>query len=545
MARRLSDDFNYSVAVLEAGSYQDNDPNIVDSNTSLQSSFYENYFWQESTTPQTALQGRILQYTGGRVLGGSSSVNGEQWVRGTTDKYNEWVALTGDSAWSPNNVINMFKQIENYVGTSEDQAVRGHNGKLTIRQVNEPITNPTANKITTAFQQAAQQAGVNVPIVEDYNTEPSSTPNPPNVAFSAWQVTQSASPSNYGTRVNSSIAYLDDVITLTPPPPDNTSGIPNYAIGKNGRQLYVLFKTTVVKILFKGNKAIGAKFIHKGKENSICARKVIVTAGINSSWILQVSGVGPANILESAGIPVIVNNPQIGQNLKDHVLIVSTFLNETTDAPVDPNTSYVGGLFVPLPNTTIDSPRTFEVEGFYIPNSPIFVIVMYFINPKSSGSVNILTNDPLKVPLPNPNYLSNPDDIDSLIAGIQSYLLNITNILSGQGYVPLNLTSDTINNTPALKSFIQANAGVSYHYSSSNRMATQAQGGAVDSSGRVYGTKNLIVADDSAQPSINNGNTQSNAYLIGWKISQDLINERPLKKSHKKKCKYICTIINP
>lgn len=524
MARRLSDDPRYSVGLIEAGAYRDNDPLILNSTTSIQNEAYANYFWQETTVPQVNLQGRILEYTGGRLFGGSSSINGSQWVRSSREKYDEWVSFIGDPAWGPDNVVNIFVQIENYHGTSEKPATRGTNGLLSVRQVNEPISDPVAAKITNVFLTGAQQAGVIVPLIDDYNTQPSPSPPPPNAVWPAWQVTQSVNPADFGTRVNSSIAYLDSVITLS-----NDPATPKFARGNGNRKLFVFFESTVVKIHFKGNKAVGARFIQDGKQIDVCAKKVIVTAGINSAWLLQVSGVGPADVLTQAGVPVIVNNPEIGKHLQDHLLIVPVFLNTTGDKPIDVHTNYVGGAFLPDPRPGSDpNIRAFEFQGFYVQGSPIFVIVMYLVRPKSEGTVNIFARDPLQVPLPNPNYLGDPDDVALLTAGIQTYLLNFITLLAGQGYIPLTLTPATINDPAALAQYIAANAGVSYHYSSSVRMATQAQGGAVDTSGRVYGARNLIVADDSIQPIISDSNPQANAYLIGWKISQDLINERPL-----------------
>lgn len=522
LARKLSDDFGYSVLLLEAGAYRDNDPNILNSISSIQNELYANYFWQETTTPQEGLNNRLIQYTSGRLFGGGSSVNGSQWVRASVENYQQWQALTGDPSWSVDNIVNLFKQIEQYHGTTENPAARGFNGLMTVRQTDEPITDPVANKITTSFQQAAIQAGINIPIIDDYNTQPAG-PNPSNAAFSAWQVTQSVNPDNFGTRVNASIAYLDDVIEL------NDDQNPDYAVGKNGRKLYVLFKTTGLKIRFKGNKAVGVSYTHDGQCKTTCARKVIVSAGINSPWILQVSGVGPADVLESVGVPVVVNNQQIGKNLQDHTFFTASFLRANNDAPLDPKTNLVGGVFYPDPRPGQDlNIRKFEAQGFFVTGAPVFVVVFYLIKPLSAGTINIFADDPLQVPLPDPNYLTNPDDLAALIAGVQTYLRNFTVdlITKDPTYTPLGLPLATIDNTAALTTFLRQNLNRGFHYGCSVKMATQAQGGAVDGSGRVYGARNLIVADNCLQPVLGDNNTQANAYLIGFKIAQDLIAER-------------------
>lgn len=516
MASRLSDDTRYSVVLLEAGSFRDNDPNIRDSTTAIQSTHYANYFWQESSTPQNGIvNSPIVQYTGGRVFGGSSSINGLQWVRGTEDLFNQWVAQTGDNSWSPNNVTNMFKQIEKYIGTSENTSSRGNNGPVTVRQVEMP-TPAGSDAITQAFLNGANAVVSPIQsaltLINDYNTQPKS--GPPIGVFSKWQITQSQT----GSRQSSSRSYLHGKIQL--------SGTdPNKATGTKTRKLTVYFRSTVTKILFESNKAVGAIFIHNGIQHTVYAKQIILTSGINNAQLLQVSGVGPSSVLSAANVPVIVNNQYVGANLTDHAFIILPYLNQSGTVPVDSlNSPYFSGAFLPdLRQGVPSNTRSFIIHSFYV-NPVIMGILVFLVTPKSKGSVKILTKDPLASPLVDPNYLGDTDDLDALSWALNQYVKNINDQLTAAGFI--NLTPLDFSDNQATREFVKANCKVSYHYAGSMKMATLANQGAVDSSGRVRGTKNLRVADASIQPVVNDGHTQSAAYLISYKISQDIINER-------------------
>lgn len=527
LARKLSDDFKYSVAVVEAGPYADNRPEIIDSVTSVINSLYPQYFWQQSTANQTNLDNRILQYTTGNAFGGATAVNGLLWVRPSRELIAEWYAATGDPAWAPDNVVKIFKEIEDYHGTSQNPASRGTNGKLQIRQTDEPITNPVANKLTTAFQQAAVKAGFNIPIVDDYNVAPAAAPNTTNMAFSAWQQTQSFNPADFGTRVTSTRAYLDDVLKIKDNKPD-----PAFAFGKDGRQLYVLFNSTTTRILFQGKRAIGATFIQNGEQKTIYANEVIVSAGPNSVNILQQSGVGPSEVLKPKGIPVVVDNKHVGKNLADHTFFLGTFLRFNNDDTKDKYTDAVAGAFYPDPRPGKDANiRKFEVQGLFLPGQPVFIVIFYLARPKSSGSINVFNANPLHVPIADPNYIGDPDDFQAIIAGVQTYYKNFIAEITARDptYIPLNPNLETINDPIALAQYLKQSLNMSYHYGCAVRMAANDKDGAADSSGRIYGASNLRVVDNNLQPVLADCNTQSVAYLIGHKIATDIINQRKKK----------------
>lgn len=518
LARKLSD--NNSVLLLEAGPYAQNDPLIKQSNPLGLQLAKAQYFWEESTIPQQCANNLELDYTGGRVLGGSSSINGGIYFRGSRDLYEIWQQLTGDDAWSPDNVVKFAKQFENYVGSSEDQSARGHGGLLDVRQLQLDPNNPAfpaVNTIWTGIQAASTQAGVDVPTVLDPNVQPA--PGVPSICkYVNLQITQKTNAENFGERESAYTSMLEDIVQV-----DNSK---TFALGKNGRRLTILFSATALNVIFNGNKAKAVSFLYNGKQEIVRAcKKVILSAGINTPQLLQNSGVGNPQVLANAGIPTIINNPNVGARLHDHPSFQTIFAVPPDQVlPPDQFTTFVSGAFLPDPRPGKDkTKRAIQLVGFLLPGSGIFILIGYLLNSKSVGSIPVIRKDPLSQALPDYNILCDPDDVDLIKASYQTYVLAFINAVLSKNYFPVQPTMEQIQSDQALTDFIRRNIQTSYHYGESVRMATLANGGAVDSSGRVYGARNLIVADNSIQPIINNGNTQFNSYLIGWKIAQDIL----------------------
>ncbi len=327
MAKTLSDDKETSVLVLEAGENNDRDRPISDSRFApvLEERFFPQYFWQGEGVPQEEVNDRTFEWTTGRLSGGGSSINGEQYVRPTPAVLKEWERLLG-KRWSPEQAIRHFKQLEKFQGEDENPKFHGYKGRINIRQA---PTNPTvvSEKLVLAIVKAT-----GVDRILDYND-----PTTPIGAFTQWQLFQKPN----GQRVSSSTAFLSPEVM----------GTDGY--GENVRLLRVLYNTTVLRILFKGRRAIGVELLREGKMVKAFARKkVIVSAGINSPQLLMLSGIGPAKILRQAGIPVVSNHPNVGKNLTNHTLNFATFSmnqRDLADLEVDPFALYTGGAFLPHP----------------------------------------------------------------------------------------------------------------------------------------------------------------------------------------------------
>ena len=504
MPKTLTDDKVTSVLVLEAGENNDRDTPIRDSTFApeLEERFFTEYFWQGEGVPQRRVNDRTFEWTTGRLAGGGSSINGEQYVRPTADVFKEWESLLG-SMWSPQQAIEVFKQLERFNGITDGLGIHGFNGRISIRQA--PKTPSTlSKKFVSAIEQAT---GFNT--ILDYNN-----PKTPIGPFTQWQLFQKPN----GQRESASTAFLSPDI-MTP-----------QGFGVNGRKIRVLFESTALRILFNQNRAVGIEFLKEGKFTRVFARKkVILSAGINSPQLLMNSGVGPSDDLKEAGIPVVFDNPNVGKNLTNHTLNSAVFtVNERDfqDFQKDPNALYTGGAFLPDPlSKSTHSRRSVQLIGSVSEES--FVITIIFLRPKSRGSIRIQSNDPLKIVLADEGFLENRADLEAVKNIYKVYIKNIAAEFStiDPAYRLISPTMDIINDDAKLEEFIKQNFGHNHHQQSFLRMAPLNQGGVVDQYGRVYGVQQLIVADDSIIPFTVDGNTSAPAYLIGYTIAKQLLED--------------------
>ncbi|BFH62689.1 GMC family oxidoreductase [Paenibacillus azoreducens] len=500
IAKTLSDDKRTSVLVLEAGGNHDKDKPIKDSTFApeLEESFSPNYFWQGEGVPLEGLDGRTFEWTTGRLSGGGSSINGEQYVRPTAAVLKKWERLLGP-LWSPDKAIRRFKQLENFNGSTTNRAAHGYKGRVDIRQAPE---NPTsmAQKLATAIERAS-----GYPIILDYND-----PDTPLGPFTRWQLYQQPD----GLRESSSTAFLSSDI-MTP------SGV-----GVNNRKLTVLFRTTALRILFSGKRAIGIEFLKDGKcTRAYSRKKVILSAGINSPQILMLSGIGSAKMLKKSGIAVVFNNPNVGQRLKNHTLNFAVFAVNSNDRPLpvqDSNALYTGGAFLPDPSGNNPEERAVQLLG--IGADEQLTIAILYLRPRSKGNIRIQSKDPLNIVLADEGFLSDPDDMEAVKRIYRIYIKNIAQELSriDPSYQLLSPTLDIIDDDEKLEEFIKENFDHNHHQQGFLRMAPLSKGGVVDSRGNVHGVKDLIVADASIIPFTVDGNTSSAAYLIGYTIAKQL-----------------------
>lgn len=296
------------------------------------------------------------------------------------------------------------------------------------------------------------------------------------------------------------------------------------------RKLRVLTKSTALRITFHGNVATSVKFLLAGHCSTAVARKkIIVSAGIKSPALLMQSGIGPADELRSVGIPVIFNNPNVGQHLANHSIITAVFTTNPNDAPTppnDPNAHLIAGAFLPNPaRGTNPMLREIQLEPFFSNNT--LIVGISPIQPKSRGSVEIQANDPLKIELGDEGFLDNPDDLELLKNTYKIYIKNIAARLHAidPKYKLISPTLDIINDDVKLENFIEQNLSLTFHEQSTLRMARSEADGVVNFRGEVFGVKNLVVADNSIIPFTVDGNTSAPSYLIGLTIAQQLLRE--------------------
>ncbi|AWX54781.1 GMC family oxidoreductase [Brevibacillus brevis] len=511
IAKKLTDDKKTSVLVLEAGENNDRDTPISNSTFALELEelYLPQYFWQGEGVPQEKVNERSFEWTTGRLLGGGTSINTQQYVRPTTAVFQQWEKLLGP-LWSPKNATRRFRTMENYNGKTNNKEVHGYKGLIDIRQAPENPT-PMSKKLVSAIEKATGFRKI-----LDYND-----PKTPLGPFTRWQLFQQPN----GRRESASTAFLSsDIMT--------TAGQ-----GVNGRKLQVFFKSTALRVLFKNKRAIGVEFLKEGKRvRAYSRKKVIISAGINSSQLLMLSGIGPAQMLKDAGIPVVFANPHVGKGLRNHTLNFAEFSANPKDNPLpedDPNALFTGGAFLPDPTPGSNKARR-AVQLIGIGSKGKLMIAILFLKPKSRGSIKIQSNDPLKIVLADEGYLHNPADLEAVKNCYKVYIKKIAAQLTAidRSYRLISPTLDIINNNRKLEEFIKNNFDHNHHEQGALRMAPLSKAGVVDSYGQVHGVKDLIVADDSIIPFTVDGNTSAPAYLIGNTIAQQLLkqNSRHNKK---------------
>lgn len=508
IANTLSKNKRTSVLVLEAGGNHDRDQPIRDSTfaSELEEQYSAQYFWQAVGIPQSGLDERTFEWTTGRLSGGGSSINGEQYVRPTSEVMRNWQRLLG-STWSPAKAVQRFKQLESFSGETNNVNAHGYHGHISIRQAPD-VPTTMAKKLTSAIERAT-----GLPSILDYND-----PRTPLGPFTRWQLYQQLN----GERESSSTAFLS-------PETVNSSGQ-----GVRGRQLTICYHTTVLRVLFSNKRASGVEFIKKGTCMRAYARKqIIISAGINSAQLLLLSGIGPADSLRKAKIPVIFHNPNVGKALRNHTLNFASFTINRKDRALpdnDPNALYTGGAFLPDPLGADPHRRAVQLIG--IGSDDRLNLAIIYLRPKSRGSIKIQNKDPLQIVLADEGFLSNPEDMEAVKNIYRIYIKEIATELNriDSAYQLLSPDQATIDDDEKLEAFIKDNFDHNHHQQGSLRMAPLSKGGVVDRLGRVHGVKGLIVADASIIPYTVDGNTSAAAYLIGYTIARNICRSSARRK---------------
>lgn len=500
IAKTLTDNKKTSVLLIEAGENKDKDKPIRDSTFApeLEEKFFPEYFWQGEGVPQEGLGDRAFEWTTGRLSGGGSSINGEQYVRPTTAVWREWERLLGP-IWSPRRATLRFKRLEKYNGRTSNRAARGYKGRIDIRQA--PV-HPTrmARKLVAAIERAT-----GLPEILDYNN-----PRTPLGPFTRWQLYQKPN----GRRESSSTAFLSSDIV--------TPG----GYGVNGRRLRLFYKTTALRVLFANKRAVGVQLLREGRSIKAYARKkVIVSAGINSPQLLMLSGIGPAATLKKAGIPVIFNNPNVGKRLRNHTLNFAVFTTNPNDRALpsnDPNALYTGGAFLPDPTGASPNRRALQLIG--IGTGENLTLALLYLRPKSRGTIRIQNDDPLTIVLADEGFLANPADMEAVKNIYRLYIAKIADELEAidPSYRLVSPTREVIDDDAQLEQFIKDNFAHQHHQQGFLRMAPLQNGGVVDRRGNVHGVKNLVVADASLYPFTVDGNTSAPAFLVGYAIARQI-----------------------
>ncbi|HEX9552860.1 MAG TPA: GMC family oxidoreductase N-terminal domain-containing protein [Streptosporangiaceae bacterium] len=506
LARRLADS-GASVVLLEAGgpdrSYIVRKPGMIAIFHNVPN-LKKRLDWGYYSAPQASARGRTIPQVRGRVVGGSGSINGMLFVRGNARNYDDWAAA-GCLGWGYSDVLTSFKRLENW----EDGAteLRGGGGAIEVTRQRE--LTPASQAFMAAL---AEVAGVGR--LDDYNAE-----SQEGVAIFQQSV-------HGGLRYSSAVGYLDD------------HKLPN---------LTVATRVVVSRVLLDKGRATGVEVMtNEGRRIIRATQEVILAAGVfGSPQILMLSGIGPADHLREHGIDVAADLP-VGDNLHDHMFVPMTYVMKSARNRGTTPYFAAGLIREAIRGGTWMGRSVFEAVGFVrgpnagaIPDIQIhalpwsypfpnqdaptrhkvdkrsaLTVMPTLIYPKSRGTVRLASADPTAAPVIDPAYLSDPDDGELLLDGMNLIREVMANkIIAGDISLELSPGAD-YPDRPALAKELPNRATTVYHPVGTCRMGADERA-VVDPSLRVRGIDGLRVADASIMPSITGGNTNAPAMMIG------------------------------
>ncbi|EFG37510.1 choline dehydrogenase [Brucella sp. NVSL 07-0026] len=519
MAYRLSEDGRYSVIVIEYG-VPDVGP-LIQMPAALSFPMnMETYDWGFSSEPEPHIGGRSLVTPRGKVLGGSSSINGMVYVRGHACDFDHW-SQSGARGWAYADVLPYFKRMENSQGGQEGW--RGTNGPLYVQRGKRD------NPLFHAFVEAGHQAGFEV--TDDYNGEKQE-------GFGPMEQTI-----HNGRRWSAANAYLKPALKR-----------PNVKLVKGFAR----------KIVLEGKRAVGVEIEAGRTFSTIRARRevIIAASSINSPKLLMLSGIGPAAHLKEHGIDLVADRPGVGQNLQDHLevyiqqectqpITLYSKLNLFSKARIgvewllfktgDGATNHFESAAFVRSKAGVEYP---DIQYHFLPvairydgkaaaQSHGFQAHVGPMRSKSRGSITLRSANPREKPVIKFNYMSHEDDWADF-----RHCVRLTREIFGQAaFDPYRgaeiqpgahvQTDDEVDN------FIREHVESAFHPCGTCKMgAVDDPMAVVDPECRVIGVEGLRVADSSIFPRITNGNLNGPSIMVGEKASDHILGRTPLARSN-------------
>jgi choline dehydrogenase len=524
LANRLSADGSNRVLVLEAGRPDYPWDVFIHMPAALTfpigSRFYD---WRYRSEPEPSMHGRRILHARGRVLGGSSSINGMIFQRGNPLDYERWAADPGMRSWDYAHCLPYFKRMETCLAAATDDVYRGHDGPLILER--GPATNP----LFVAFFQAVQQAGYRrTDDVNGYRQE-GFAPFDRNV--------------HRGRRLSASRAYLRPV-----------RGRPN---------LEVRTRAFVSRIVFQGTRAVGVEWSHRGGPvQRVRAGEVLLCGGAFASpQLLQVSGVGSADELRALGVDVVHDLPAVGEHLQDHLEV---YVQHACTQPVSMapylqwrHRPWVGFQWLFLrrgPGAT----NHFEGGGFARSNeNAAYPNLMFHFLPiavrydgsapaaghgyqvhvgpmysDARGSVRIVSADPRVHPALRFNYVSTAQDRREWVEAIRV----TRSILSQAAFEPFDggelSPGDAVETDQQILDWVGREGETALHPSCTCRMGTDDLSVLDPSTMRVHGVDGLRVVDASSMPYVTNGNIYAPVMMLAEKAADIILGGTQLEPEH-------------
>jgi choline dehydrogenase len=518
LANRLTASGRYRVLLLEAGGH---DRNIwIHIPLGYGKLFADaRVNWLYSSEPEPELNNRQIIQPRGKVLGGSSSINGLLYLRGQPQDFDHWRQL-GNAGWSFEDVLPYFRRAENQ--QRGEDALHGVGGPLCVSDVCEP------HPLCEAFIEAAQQAGC--PRNDDFN-------GPVQEGAGYFQLT-----ARNGRRCSTAVGYLRPA--------------------RRRPNLVIMPNALATRILFAGRRAVGVEYQRNGAIHLARADGEIILAGgaFNSPQLLQLSGLGPAELLRSHGIPVLADLPGVGSDLQDHLQVRMQYrctlpitMNDVINSwrqrmgagmryallrkgLLAIGAGYAGGFFRAMPNAATPDVQVHfiifsaDTSGAALHPFPGFIASVCQLRPESRGFVRIKSADPRRPPAIAPRYLSQRADCDTVVAGMK-LLRRIMSQPAMRRYIAEERAPDPRRTSDAeLLEFARATASTVFHPTSTCRMGPD-PAAVVDERLRVRGIGALRVVDGSIMPSVVSGNTNAAIIMIGEKGADMILHDAVARPS--------------
>jgi choline dehydrogenase len=505
LASRLTENGRYQVLLLEAGGETHPLSRVPISFAKFINRPGVN--WLYASEPESNTNGRRIPVPRGRMLGGSSAINGMVWVRGQRQDYDHWAQL-GNRGWSYQDVLPIFKDMECYAGG--DGQVRGREGPLRISDSEE------SGRLYDSFFAAAESVGLKRN--PDYN----------GADQEGLVMTQASI--GQGRRMSTARCYLDDARIR-----------PNLTVETNA---------LAESLILEGNRCVGVRYAVRGqKREARAAREVIVSAGtIASPQLLELSGIGQAEHLKGLGIEVRHNLPGVGENLRDHYaprmkwrigrhgvtfnerarglralwqgLLYITASRGFLAHPASP----MRGFFktregLDSPDAMLTMQPFLMTPDFKLAKEPGFGMITHQLRPDSKGSIHITTANATKPPAIRFNFLAERTDRDCVVAGMRLVRRIVEAAplawLDAKEFAP----GPAARTDDELLDFVIRTAETTYHPVGTCKMGSDPQA-VVDDRLRVRGISGLRVADASIMPTLTSGNTNAPSIMIGEKASR-------------------------
>ena len=507
LAARLSEDPTVSVCLLESGPADKSVLIHCPAGLALLAQTGQAN-WAFETVPQAGLNGRRGYQPRGKVLGGSSSVNAMIYLRGPREDYDGWAA-EGNAGWGFDDLLPYFKRAEHNERGAD--AFHGSGGPLNVADLRSP------NRFGPVFVEAARQAGY--PLNPDFNGARQE-------GVGMFQVTH-----RNGERFSAAKAYIT----------------PN--LGR--KNLTVMTGAHTTRIVLEGKRAVGVE-VRVGTElrQLGAKREVLLCAGaLQSPQLLMLSGIGPGAHLQRHGIATVHGLPGVGANLHDHIDVV-----QVVDAPqvkdlfglsltgavnaikgifewrrarsgmLTTNFAEAGGFIKSSPNETLPDLQLHFVIGKLIDHGRKTVFGhgyschVCLLRPKSRGTLQLASSDPMIAPLIDPNFLGERADMERLLTGFK-LMRGLLQQPALAGYRGRELPASAVAQTDAqIEAFIRGHADTIYHPVGTCRMGSGAMD-VVDAQLRVHGMQGLRVVDASIMPRIVGGNTNAPVIAIAEKAA--------------------------